>query len=373
MPEPLDPLVKLGRENERLKLANAELRSMNRKLMRRGGGYDAFIEELREVLHEEDKFTFKSKTRHVVLEPWDKNHEEIACVPQSDLHLAEEVRLEDSNGVNIYTPIIAANRLWEHLTKVKSILSRHMTMYRLKMIWAPILGDMISGTIHPEQIMTNSLSDPASVILCTRLLYMYYQELKSLGLPIEIDAVHGNHPRTTLKMPTKRQAHTNLDWLIYEQLSDRLAGDDQFKMSICTAQIGMRMLYDWKYRYEHGIQVSSGQEEAFESRIRDLFDDPVYRQATGEQGPSFDQILIGNMHKPKFLERTIINGSYIGQNELGQSWRLKPIKAQQLMWGISKKHVRTWMYAVDLTHIRNDTVTNPFSEYAEWFMQRNRR
>jgi hypothetical protein len=119
--------------------------------------------------------------------------------------------------------------------------------------------------------------------------------------------------------------------------------------------------------------VSSGQEEQFESRIRDLFDDPVYREATNEQGAAFDQILIGNMHKPKFLERTIVNGSYIGQNELGQSWRLKPIKAQQLMWGVSKKHVRTWMYAVDMTHIRNETATNPMSEYAVWFMRRNRR
>jgi hypothetical protein len=374
MPEPLDPLVKLGRENERLKLANADLRSMNRKLMRRGGGYDEFLEELRDVLREEDKFVFKSRSQaRSKAKPFDENHEEIACVPQSDLHLAEEVSLEESNGINIYTPVIAANRVWEHCKKVKSILSRHMAIYPIKMIWSPILGDMVSGTIHPEQIMTNSLSDPASVILCTRLLYMYYQELKTLGLPIEIDTIVGNHPRMTVKMPTKRQAHTNLDWLIYEQLADRLADDDQFKTKVWTSQIGMRRLYDWKYRFEHGIQVSSGQEEQFESRIRDLFDDPVYREATKEQGAAFDQILIGNMHKPKFLERTIVNGSYIGQNELGQSWRLKPIKAQQLMWGVSKKHVRTWMYAVDMTHIRNETATNPMSEYAVWFMRRNRR
>lgn len=142
-------------------------------------------------------------------------------------------------------------------------------------------------------------------------------------------------------------------------------------LNITTSQIGTKRLYDWNYVFEHGIDVKNGREEDFEDRVRALFDDPTFREATGYSGSAFDQIIIGNMHKPKFLERTVVNGSYIGQNELGQSWRLKPIRAQQLMWGVSQRHVRTWQYAVDLTHVKTAEATNPFSEYAAWFMKKH--
>jgi hypothetical protein len=371
VPEPLDPLVKAQRELERLRIDNANLRGLNKKLLRRGGGYDQFIEELEEILATDNKFKYASRSRVKLVQPYDPSHEEIAVVANSDLHLTENVRLQDSNGINVYNSMVAANRLWLYSQKVKSILARHMAMYKLTKIWSPILGDMINGSIHPEMIATNDLSDPAAVILCTRLLYMFYQELKPLGLPIDIDTIHGNHPRLTLKMPTKRQAHTNLDWLIYENLADRLEKDDQFTMTVHTGQIGMKQLYGHNYIFEHGIDVRNGQEEAFEDRIRALFDDQTYRKATGYQGAAFDQLLIGNMHKPKFLERTIVNGTYTGQNELGMGWRLKPIKAAQLMWGISQKHVRTWEYQVDLTDVRSERPENPFSEYTKWYLAKH--
>lgn len=333
----------------------------------------AFLKEFREILATDKGFALSEP--YVVQTPWpdDTEHEEIAILPVSDLHLTETVNSDDSNGVNRYNSILAASRLWAHVQKAKSILLRHMRMYRLLKIWSPILGDIVNGTVHEEYIATNDLSDPAAVILGGRLLKMFYVELMSLGLPIEIDAVHGNHARTTPKMPTKRQAHTNLDWQLYEMLKDGLEPFGGVDMKVCTSQIGMKRLFNWNYVYEHGVDVKNGAEEAFEDRLRALFDDPTYREATNYQGASFDQAVIGNLHKPKFLERTVVNGSYIGQNELGQSWRLKPIRAQQLMWGVSKSHVRTWQYNVDLTRIKNDTIDNPFAEYAAWFMKKHGR
>lgn len=372
MPAPLDPMVKLERENERLRVDNARLRLLNRKLLRRGFGYDDFIQELRRVIKEENsaQVPYQPRSKPRIIDPFDSTHEEIACVAVSDLHLAETVRKEDANGVNVYNSMIAANRLWLHCQKVKRILTRHMAMYTIRKIWSPLLGDIINGTVHPEFIYTNDLSDPAAVILAERLLFMFYTELKSLGIPIQIDTIIGNHPRTTVKMPTKRQAYTNLDWLIYETLRDRFDGDEQVTLNVHTSQCAMTKLYDWRYVFEHGIDVKNGKEEDLEDRIRALFDDPTYREATGLKGAAFDQLVIGNLHKPKFLERTIVNGSYTGQNELGQSWRLKPIKAAQLMWGVSQKQVRTWAYQVDLTSEQSQKAKNPMSDYADWFLRK---
>ncbi len=373
MPEPLDPLVKAERALQRLTIDNANLRALNRKLLRRGGGFDDFIEELKELNELEKNFKFRSGSPISKHKSIDKEHEEIACAALSDHHISEVVRPEDSNGINFYNSIVCANRMWLHSQKIKRILEMHMQMYKFKYLWTPLLGDIVSGSIHPEYLTTNDLTDPAACLLATRLLQMFYEELKSIGLPIKVDAIHGNHPRLTAKMPTKRQAHTNLDWMIYENLNNLFAKDDQVNINIHTGQIGMVKLYDWNYVIEHGIGVSSGGEEGFEDRIRAIFDDPTFRKATGYKGASFDQIVIGNMHKPKFLERSIVNGSYIGQNELGQSWRLKPIKAQQLMWGITKKHPRTWQYQIDLTDVTSEKASNPFSEYTVWFLKKNGR
>lgn len=370
MPEPLDPLVKAERAVQRLTIDNANLRALNKKLLRRSGGYDGFIDELKELNELEKNFKFKSFTPKAI-EPFDHNHEEIACAALSDLHLSEVVRPEDCNGINIYNSVIAANRMWTYAQKLKSIYTRHMQMYNLKSIWSPLMGDIVSGTIHPEFLITNDLTDPAACLLATRLLNMFYTELKSIGIPIQIDCIHGNHPRLTIKMPTKRQAHTNLDWMIYEYLQQSFEGDDQVKLNIHTGQLGLVKIYNWNYVIEHGIGIASGKEEQYEDRIRALFDDPTFRKATGYRGPSFDQWVIGNMHKTKVLERGLVNGAFVGAPELGQAWRLKPIKATQLTWGVSKKHVRTWNYQIDLTDITSQRADNPMSDYAVWFMKRN--
>ncbi len=341
----------------------------NSKLLKGPDGRVEFLRQFKEILGD-DSFKFATKAMRPA-RPDDADHSETVILVCSDIHLAETVRPDDSNGVNVYNSIIAANRLWEHSQKCRTIIARHASLYRLDKIWSPLLGDILNGTIHEEYVATNDLSNPAAVILGARLLKMFYEELRGIGLPIEIDAIHGNHARLTPKVPTKRQAHTNLDWMVYEMLSDSLSGDDQVSVRVNTSQIGQKNIRGWNYVFEHGIDVRNGKEEDFEDRVRALFDDPTFRQATGYAGSAFDQIVIGNMHKPKFLERTVVNGSYIGQNELGQSWRLKPIRAQQLMWGVSDKHVRTWQYNLDLTHVKSETADNPFSEYAKWFITRH--
>lgn len=368
----VDPVISLGRSLERARGENAKLRRFMKASSSTGSDYEDLVATLSEVIKNEDKFKF-SPDKVVLPKSKDSRHVEIACCALSDLHLCETVRRDDSCGVNEYNSLICANRLYEYSESILTILSRHSNMYKFKSIWVPILGDMISGSIHSDQLMYNDLSDPASVVLGSRLVYMFLKRLGSLGIPVVVDAIHGNHPRTTVKMPTKRQATTNLDWMLYEIVKDKLDGDRQFDMTITTSQIGMRKLFDWRYVFEHAIGVSKGGEEALETRLRNMFDDPIYRKATGLTGPAFDQLVVGNTHRIGFFERTIVNGNFVGQNELGVSWRLKPIAASQAMWGVSENRVKTWQYITDMTSVCSSKVDNPFSEYTAWFMNKHRR
>jgi hypothetical protein len=291
----------------------------------------------------------------------------------SDWHLSERVRKQETNGFNEYNSVIASNRMWHVVDQTKQRIANSYVAYTPKELWLIVLGDMINGSIHPDLAYTNDLTDTAAVILCARLMEMGINELKAAGLPINVNCVVGNHPRTVKQMPTKRQGHQSLDWVVYEIVANAFRNDDQVTITIETGQIGMRDVMGHRYLFEHGIDVKSGGEEEFENRLRGLYDDAIYRKATGSRGTTFDQVVIGNMHKPKFLERTIVNGPLVGQSELGVSWRLKPIRSEQALWGITQDAARDWMHPVICTQIISQKAINPFSEYATWFMKKNGR
>ena len=361
-----DDLVLAAKQLDRARRENARVKKLNQGLIVVENKHDDFLEELARVMGKEAKRPVAKFAKPKAI---NTKHTEVAVKAVSDLHLTEVVNQDECNGINKYNVMIAAKRLWKDVQASEKILKIHGSVYTIEKVVALVLGDMISGTIHPEQITTNELSDPAAVILCARLMAIYFRELSKLGIPIELECIHGNHPRMSAKMPTKKQAHTNLDWLIYEMLKTDLERDG-IVVNVHKSQMALKKIYNHTYAFEHGIGVASGKEEDFEDRVRAMFDDPVYRKATGHTGASFDQLVIGNMHKPKFLERTVVNAAYVGQNELGQSWRLKPISPKQLMWGVSKDHPRTWEYMIDVDTI-SEKADNPISDYAAWFLRNN--
>jgi len=371
----------LERKLSRAQLELAELRRINRRLLRSGGmNIDGVVEELLDIIKKEAPHfklcpaptkIAKPKLRHKPA--IDADHYEVGCGAWSDWHLSETINWHDANRINAYDTLVCANRVWGLIQAEKQILSIHNAVYPIKKLYRFLLGDMINGTPHDEYRITNDLTDPAAAVLCARLIVGAINELKTLGIPIELHCVVGNHPRMTAKVPTKVQAQTSWDWVIYEWVSDAFTNDPQVNIVVHTGQLGEVSIEGWRFVIEHGIDWKNEREEDFEDRIRALFDDPTYRQATGLTGASFDQIVVGNLHKPAFMERTIKNGTLTGQNELGQSWRLKPIKAAQLMWGVSKGHVRTWEYQLDLTDIKDSRGHNPFLDYARGYMKRHGR
>lgn len=349
--------------------------------MRRGGfAVEESIDQFKQILGEAPVPALFELTPAAIAKPKLRlqppvkdGHIEKAAGVWSDWHVSETVRPEDANGVNAYSSVICSNRVWDVVQTEKQIITLHQALYKIDEFWLMVLGDMINGSIHPELALTNDLLDPAAAILAATLMQMGIEELKTLGIPINIDCIVGNHPRLSLKMPTKRQAHQSFDWVVYEMVANYFRKDDQVKVNVHTGQMGIREVFGWRYIFEHGIDVKNGREEEFEDRLRALYDDGIYRRATKMRGTSFDMAVIGNMHKGKWLERVMVNGCLTGQNELGMSWRLKPIKAQQFLWGITEKHVRTWKYAVDVTRNVSTKADNPFSEFTKWFMKKHGR
>lgn len=352
------------------------MKSHNRVLMRSTGvPYEDVIDDFKTFLREDKTggTRFKVKAYRPALKNstpvFDKEHSETFALILSDWHISEVVRPAEVNGINRYNSMIAANRIYSVIDKFKRITRGHQSMYNVEQIWLPVLGDMISGSIHPELVVTNDLMDIPATVLAARLLIMAIYELKTLGIPIRMDCKVGNHSRTSIKMPTKRQNHTSYDWLCYVMVQEHFSDDPQVQVNIHDGQFGLVSIYKHRIVIEHGYGATIGKERELESHIRDIFDNPVYRAATGLEGTAVDYLIIGDKHQAKSGEGYMVNGSTVGTTELSMSWRLRPIGAIQQMIGITKKHVPSFQYQLDVTDVTHTRADNPLSEYTQLYME----
>lgn len=361
---------------DRLAQQLTAVKSHNRALMRSTGvPYEDVMEDFKKFLREDKTGGHQFKVRAYkppqksAITAFDKEHSETFALVLSDWHLGEVVRPAEVNGINRYNSVIAANRIFSVVDKFKRIARSHQSMYKIDQIWLPVLGDMISGSIHPELMVTNDLMDIPATTLAARLLIMAIYELKTLGIPIRLDCKVGNHSRTTLKMPTKRQNHTSYDWLCYVMVQEHFSSDSQVEVHIHDGQFGLVNIYKHRIVIEHGYGATIGKERELESHIRDIFDNPVYRESTGLEGTAVDYLIIGDKHQAKSGEGYMVNGSTVGTTELSMSWRLRPISAIQQMIGITKKRMPSFQYQLDVTDITHTRPTNPLSEYTQLFME----
>ena len=83
------------------------------------------------------------------------------------------------------------------------------------------------------------------------------------------------------------------------------------------------------------------------------------------QGPTFARACIGDIHVPVCFPRIISNGCLNGQNELGVNWGLEPIPCVQQLFGVTERHLQTFHYEVNSTHIqREPSDLNSYGHFA---------
>lgn len=359
-------------------MENSRLRGLSKAVVtRQGMAFESVIDQFKEVLDQEsfNKFVVVPKVYHTTKGKqssiFDKNHTEIAALVLSDLHFGETVQPYESNGINKFNCMVGSNRLYQIIDKFKRLVTGHQTMYKVEKLLLLFLGDMVHGSIHDEYLLTNDLLDIPSAILVARLLILAIHELKVLGIPIEINCIVGNHARTLVKMPSKKQAQTSYDWVVYMFIQQAFEGDDQVAVIVHPGQFGLVQVYGHRMIIEHGYMasMSSGTERTLESKLRSMFDSPIYRKATGMQGSSVDYIVIGHTHQAKSGERYLVNGCLTGSNEYGMSLRLEPVGAIQQMFGISRSRVPTFQYPLEVSDCISETVDNPCSLYTSTFIK----
>lgn len=234
----------------------------------------------------------------------------------SDTHAAETVDPRLLFGVNSYNLDIFEQRMQYLCRNTIEVLTQHM-QYDYPAIVVGINGDIVSGNLHEETMITNELPIMPAFLRALSVFKSFLTGLADAFGRVEVKATAGgNHGRTTKKVPSKIRAYTNFDWLLSRLLETHFAeiGDTRIQFDISDGNDIQYKIYDHRFCMTHGDDFKGGQGYIgpFAPITRN---DGKKRNAAQSYGMGYDTLLIGHFHQLMFLPAGVVNGSVVGYNE----------------------------------------------------------
>jgi hypothetical protein len=382
-------IAEISRLRARLEKQNHEIRAEKRyskHLALNHLGSDDFLDAVSRFVDKmgDMQLPYRKPVAHQpLIEPIVRaGHTEDAVLLFSDQHYGDRHKREDTAGFPEFNLPVSGNRTGYVIGKAKQVLTLHRAMYPLDTLNIWVGGDVGNGILH-DSPNSNELFTPAQVHFSYHMVKFAIEDLLTLTEPdekgnriikkIKLLFTVGNHMRLDEKMPYKFQAQRTLDWLIYRFVIERFKNNPAIEIKEEMAPYIFENIRGHRHLFAHGMQVgyrnspdvqckSMGQ---FMDRVRALFDSPEWRNANRLQGETFARVCIGDIHVPVSFPRLISNGSLNGTNELGVNWVLEPIPAGQQLFGVSDKHLETWKYFLDCSHVQDTKEdSNVYGEFA---------
>ena len=258
------------------------------------------------------KFTPRPRKRKT---PKDGTHEFVLL--WSDLHYGEVVSEEETNGINEYDPAIC----WERHEKLRHALFSYADNrpYNIEKLHVLALGDMLSGSIHPELKETNQFPLAEATIDLGERGAGWLESLSEVFPKIEVAGVVGNHPRFDMKSRNKG-GFDNADWMSYHHMRSLLRDHEAFSFDIPRANSHIHSVYGRNILMFHGDSIRSS--------MPGVPWGGVMRRATtlhaqyAQQGLPLDLYVCGHFHQRALVNgpggsRIAMNGSTKGVDEYG--------------------------------------------------------
>ena len=256
---------RLGVGLERGALANAALasRSEQRQRERMMATQRGLIEQLEEAQARAaflDKIDVPCVPKVMRAEKASGLREGVAVALGSDWHIEEVVDPVSVAGRNAYNLKIAERRVRKFFQSVRWLTSFYGESHQIRTLVLGLLGDLISGYIHPELMETNETSPVGAVLLLMEWINDGIRHLLESGQleRLIVPCVHGNHGRTTEKRRIKTGADNSFEWLLYCVLKSQWAHDKRVEFVVSRSAHQYVEVYGKTLHFTHGDEVSYG-------------------------------------------------------------------------------------------------------------------
>jgi hypothetical protein len=283
------------------------------------------------------------------IKPRKGGHAGLVVAQLTDTHFDEVVRPEEIFGLNAYNREIALLRFRRWAEKVVTIPRDYFAGVRIEGLVIPATGDILSGDIHAELKESNEDKLLASVLFWTEQVIGVLELLeKEYAGHVSVHAVVGNHGRTTIKPVFKGRAHSNVEWLLWSVVRDRLADrGSKVRVEVSDSMDLNVPIYGRNHLLTHGDQFQGGTGISGAYAPLSLGTHRKgQRQAVAKM--PMDLMVIGHMHQYLDLPGVIMGGSMIGYNEYAFGLNLRPEFAKQALWLTTPERGKTLTMPVEL-------------------------
>lgn len=290
-----------------------------------------------------------------------KNLPEVPATIWSDWHYDEVVSLEETGGVNQYNTEIAEERINRLIERTIDIC-RHHGPKNIPGIVINLLGDNISGGLHPELLRTDEFGRiPASIRVHDIMAGALTRMADEFG-NVYVPCASGNHGRNTHKPEYKGYVYHNFDWLVYEMLRRTLANDKRIVLDNPVANQVYYRIFNLRFLAMHGdmlgVKGGDGIIGAIGPIMRGEF---KTRRQSGAVGQDYDYLLIGHYHQFLWLRNTIAASSIKGYDEYAKNvLRAAPEPPTQPLFFVSPKHGITSRWNIHVENQADTTEKNPW-------------
>lgn len=234
--------------------------------------------------------------------------EATAMVLASDWHIEEEVQPEKVAGRNRYNLEISARRAERFFEATRWAMTWQREVFHVRDLVLWLGGDLITNYLHPDNIESNLLAPVQAIATAESYIssgidfLLEDDKLERLVVPCN----DGNHGRLTEKTRAATRMENSLEWLLYETLRRRYAGNPRVQFQIANGDHLYLDVYGRTVRFTHGDSVNYG------GGVGGITI-PIYKAlARWDTVRKAALTVMGHFHQRTSLADLIINGSLIG-------------------------------------------------------------
>ena len=231
---------------------------------------------------------------------------QVVVAPLSDLHVGDNVDLEQMAGLNQYDIDIFNKRLYGWTTQLLNLVELRRNVAPVNELIVPMLGDMISGDIHEELARTNIDHCMGQMIRGANLISQALMALAPHFKKITVPCVVGNHGRMTRKPPMKDK-YMDWDYMLYQWIAAYMRNQKNVSFSIPKTFLNSFEVCKRQILIMHGDSISgAGSNMAITRAITGLRAFLQFRQTLEEDMNStdisdltsqFDSVMMGHFHR----------------------------------------------------------------------------
>ena len=221
------------------------------------------------------------------------------------------------------------------------------TQSKIDTLVLALLGDFISGWIHPDLIESSLLTPPEALLKVFELLVGGLKFLVDSGNFKELIIVGacGNHGRITNKPRYKQRVKKSYEYLLYEFLARYFANTPYNKVLKFKLPKGY---FNWLTVYNKDIRFHHGDSVRYQGGIGGIHIPLRKAISQWNKAKHADLDVLGHWHTREASEDYVINGSLIGYNEFAEAIKADFRKPQQSFFLIHPSYGKTGEFAIAL-------------------------